>query len=90
MVAADGSVSEVDVLRGNRDLRWTEPFVKRIAARRYAPLALAPGQPGLYRVERLTWRAQHLAPIGSLIKRAAGPRTLQVLDLTKAAAPRPD
>ena len=90
MVAADGTVSEVDVLRGNRDLRWTEPFLKRIAARRYAPLALAPGQPGVYRVERLTWRAQHIVPIGSLIKRAAGPQTLQVLDLTKEAAPRPD
>jgi hypothetical protein len=90
MVAADGTVSEVDVLRGNRDLRWTEPFVKRIANRRYAPLALAPGQPGLYRVERLTWRAQHVVPTGSLIKRAAGPRTLQVLDLTKTTAPPPD
>jgi tetratricopeptide (TPR) repeat protein len=89
MVTADGSVSEVDVLRGNRDLRWTAPYVRSIASRRYAPLALAPGQPGLYRVERLTWRAQHLVPNGSLIKRAAGPRTLQVLDMTKTSVPPP-
>jgi tetratricopeptide (TPR) repeat protein len=89
MVASDGTVSEVDVLRGSRDLRWTAPFVKQIASRRYAPLALAPGQPGLYRVERLTWRAQHVVPVGSLIKRAAGAKTLRVLDLTKVAAPPP-
>ena len=89
LVARDGSVSEVDVLRGNRDLRWTAPYVKSVASRRYAPIALAPGQPGLYRVERFTWRADHVTPIGSLIKRPAGARTLQVLDLTKGAAPPP-
>lgn len=89
MVAPDGHVSEVDVLRGNGDLRWTEPHVKRIAKRRYAPLALIPGQPGVYRVERLTWRAEHIVPIGSLIKRPAGARSLQVLDMTKVSAPPP-
>lgn len=89
MVAADGSVSEVDVLRGNRDLRWTAPYVKRLSKRRYAPLALSPGQPGVYRLERFTWRAEHIVPVGSLIKRPAGVRSLQVLDLTKIAAPPP-
>ncbi|MEW9853820.1 hypothetical protein [Novosphingobium sp. M1R2S20] len=90
MVAPDGTVSQVDVLRGNRDLRWTALQVKRIASRRYAPLRLAPGQPGLYRVERVTWRAQHVVPIGSFIKRAAGVHSVQVLDMTKVAASAPD
>jgi hypothetical protein len=86
MVAPDGHVSEVDVLRGKGNLRWTAPHVKCIAQRRYAPIALPPGQPGVYRVERLTWSAKHIVPSGSLIKRAAGPRTLKVLDLTEVAA----
>lgn len=89
MVAPDGRVSEVDVLRGNGDLRWTAPHVKRIAKRRYAALALEPGRPGVYRVDRLTWSAKQIVPIGSLIKRAAGVRTLHVLDMTKVAAPPP-
>ncbi|VWX54002.1 conserved exported hypothetical protein [Novosphingobium sp. 9U] len=89
MVASDGHVSEVDVLRGKGDLRWTAAYLKRIAKRRYAPLALPPGQPGVYRVDRLTWRAEHVVPIGSLIKRPAGVRQLQVLDLTKASGPPP-
>lgn len=90
MIAGDGSVSAVDVLRGNRDLRWTASHVKRVASRRYAPLALAPGQPGIYRVERVTWRAQRAVPTGSLIKRASGTRTLEVLDLTQIASPPPN
>jgi tetratricopeptide (TPR) repeat protein len=89
MVASDGRVTDVDVLRGNRDLRWTEPHVRSIASRRYAPLALPPGQPGVYRVERFTWRAKYITPVGSLIERPAGPRSLQVLDITKVAAPPP-
>lgn len=82
-VAADGTVSDVEVLRGNKQLGWTAAQVRRIASRRYAPLNLAPGQPEPYRIERLTWRAEHITPTGSLIKRGAGPRSLQVQDMTK-------
>ena len=86
MVAADGNVSGVEVPRGNNDLGWTAPHVRRIASRRYAPVALAADRPGLYRVERLTWRATHITPSGSLIERPAGPRSLHVLDMTKTSA----
>lgn len=86
MVNPDGSVSDVEVLRGNRDQAWLKPFVKAVEKRRYAPLRLEPGSPGLYRVERLTWRAEREVPIGSLVKRAAGYQALETLDITRTAA----
>lgn len=89
MVNPDGSVSDVEVLRGNRDQNWLKPFLKAVEQRRYAPLRLEPGSPGLYRVERLTWRAEREAAIGSLIKRPSGYQALETLDITRTATAPP-
>lgn len=86
MVNPDGSVSDVEVLRGTQSRTWLKPFVAAVEKRRYAPLKLEPGSPGLYRVERLTWRAEREAPIGSLVRRATGYQALETLDITRTAA----
>ncbi|UUL82810.1 hypothetical protein [Sphingomonas qomolangmaensis] len=89
MVAPDGSVGDVEVLRGNRILGWTKPIVEQVASRRYAPIALEPGHPGLYRVERFTLRASRAVQTGSIIKSPTGPVTLEILDLTRSTTTTP-
>lgn len=86
MVNPDGSVSDVEILRGTRSQTWLKPFIKAVEGRRYAPLKLEPGIPGLYRVERLTWRAEREVPRGSLIKQPAGYQAVETLDITRTTA----
>lgn len=83
MVGADGRVSDVEVLRGNRSRTWTAPYAAEIAGRTYMPMTLAANQPGVYRVERYTLRSDLGVPLGSLITQRAGPARAQVLDLTR-------
>ncbi len=52
------------------------------AARRYAPVDSAAGDPGRYRIERYTLTAEIVKPIDSLIARRAGPPVLRWLDIT--------
>jgi hypothetical protein len=82
MVRPDGQVAEIEVLRGNRSLGWTKPFLESMRQRQYAPLALHAGSPGVYRVERLTWRPERVAPAGSMIKQPVGRQGIEVLDIT--------
>lgn len=89
LVTRDGGVSDVEVLRGNRQQGWTARYVKQVASRRYAPLALAAGQPGQYRIERFTLRASLVVPKGSLVRQRGGPPEVEVLDLTKIDAKPP-
>lgn len=55
-ITADGTVRDVDVLRESPSLggRWLDLVTKSVARRRYAPLALDAGSPGLRRVERFS------------------------------------
>lgn len=79
-VKPDGTVDDVDVLRGGVgalvgprkvnpkfDDIWTVPIVQQIRGRRYAPLAGGPNGPGIMRVERYTltaWLADGVGPSG--------------------------
>jgi hypothetical protein len=77
-VKPDGTVDEVDVLRGgvgaltgprkaNATFNevWTMPIVQQIKARRYAPLAGDRNGPGVLRVERYTLTAWLVDGVGS-------------------------
>ncbi|MDO6414799.1 hypothetical protein Q4F19_10450 [Sphingomonas sp. BIUV-7] len=88
LVRPDGSVSDAEVLRGNRLKDWAAPYLRQVASRRYAPLTVTPGSPGRYRVERFTLRATRMVPKGSLIRQAVGAPELRVLDVTKVE-PKP-
>ncbi|MCT8001773.1 hypothetical protein NZL82_07750 [Sphingomonas sanguinis] len=83
MVRPDGRVTDVEILRGTRSRGWADPYVQWIASRRYAPVTLAEGQPGVYRIERLTRRAKMETPAGSLVRQATGPMGVEILDLTR-------
>lgn len=85
-VGRDGHVSDVEVLRGSRARDWAIPQLERIASRRYAPMTLPEGSPGVYRVERITYRAVRRVPIGSLIRRPTGAPQIETLDLTRDTA----
>lgn len=86
MVAPDGSVSDAEILRGSLARDWAKPYVEAIGKRRYAPIALPEGSPGLYRVERHTIRPQRIRPTGSLIRYAAGRQSVEILDITRDPA----
>lgn len=82
MIGRDGRVSDVEVLRSSRGTSWTGAYLAEIGDRRYAPIALPPGHPGVYRVDRYTLRAERVVPIGSLVPQAAGPVGVVITDLT--------
>lgn len=83
LIVPDGRVVDVELLRGSRSAGWSDPYRAEIAGRRYAPIAVPPGEPGMYRVERYTLRADRVVPSGSLIKRPTGTARVEVLDLTQ-------
>jgi hypothetical protein len=91
MVGPDGTVSDAEILRGGAGRAWAEPYVEAIGKRRYAPIALPEGSPGLYRVERYTMRARRIVPSDSLVRQPKGTEAVEVLDITRdpAAAASP-
>lgn len=84
-VTRDGKVSDIDILREgpSLDRSWVKPITEAIARRRYAPLDLPPGDPGLLRVERYSLTAFWIKDAtGTRIPvREARPR-VQMIDLT--------
>ncbi len=82
LVQPDGTVGDIQILRGQGDRSWAVPYAAALAQRRYAPLALTDGRPGIYRIERLTQRARLSVPTGSFIRQAVGPVAVERQDLT--------
>jgi hypothetical protein len=82
-IRPDGSVDNVEVLRGSRTRGWETPLLSHIAARRYAPTR---GTIGHFRVERYTLTADYATGAGTLIrKRAVNPR----FEMTPLTGARP-
>lgn len=93
-VKPDGTVDDVDVLRGgvgalvgprkvnpHFDDIWAVPIVQQIKGRRYVPLAGDPNGPGTMRVERYTLTAWLAGSTGSRIQNSGTPR-VEMLDLS--------
>lgn len=87
-IGADGRVESAEILRGSELKGWAKPLVKAIAQRRYSPVAESDDLAGRYRVERYTLTADFGTPKGSLIRRRAGMRRFERIDLT-VAPPKP-
>jgi hypothetical protein len=98
-VKPDGSVSDVDVLRGgigglsgerkaNPKFNpvWTIPLVNQIAGRRYTPLATDANAPGVLRVERYTFTAFQTPTQNSRLLSSGVPR-YEMLDLSTDPSP---
>lgn len=83
-VGPDGRVTDAGVLRQSDKLDdfWVKPVLTAVSARRYAPLAIAKDEPGVFRVERYTLTSRYEQNTESRI-RSRGP-TLQIetLDLS--------
>lgn len=87
-VQPDGTVGDVDVLRGGRKLRrdWLGPVVHSIKGRRYAALDGPADAPGALRIERYSLTAFWSTTTGSRMRvREAQPR-VEMLDLTAEPA----
>lgn len=89
VIGADGRVGEVEVLRGELPPVWLPLVTDQIATRRYAPLNLEPGSPGVLRVERYSLRGRFSAGTGSFIRTRGPAEEFTVVDLTSRYAPKP-
>ena len=88
-IKPDGTVSDAEVIRESKDQigPWSNAVMASVKSRHYAPLSLAPSDPGLLRVERYTYTAmiQDMITGSRLRTRSTTPR-IEVLDLTREAA----
>lgn len=82
LIRPDGTVGDVHILREHGDRNWVAPYVESLAQRRYAPMTLTDGRPGIYRVERLTRRARLAVPTGSFTRQPVGRVSVERQDLT--------
>ncbi len=85
-IRPDGRTAGVEVLRDAGLGQWRSGIVKQVAERRYVPLSVAPGHPGLYRIDRFTVRATIGTPTGSRVRRRTGTLTTHIVDLTETEA----
>lgn len=83
-IGADGHPHSVEVLRKGPGTRgeWVDWVLTSVRGRRYAPLALEAGSPGVYRVERVTRTSPTIALTGSRIVSRTGAPQIAFLDLT--------
>jgi hypothetical protein len=82
-VTADGKASEIEIIRqSQKDVVWTKPVLKSISSRIYAPLALEPGDPGFFMVERYTLTALWENQLGTRIRQRSGLTKIERVDLT--------
>jgi hypothetical protein len=92
-VTPEGRVADVAVLRESPKLtgQWVRPIVDGIARRRYAPLRMQPGEPGVLRVERYTFTAYWTDATGSRIRVREPISRIEMIDLTAegTGAPTP-
>lgn len=85
-IRPDGRTSGVEILRDRGLGQWRPGILKQVGERRYVPLDVAGGHPGLYRIDRFTVRGTIGTPIGSRIERRIGRLTVHVIDLTETEA----
>lgn len=82
-IRPNGRTEQSEILRGSQSTGWASYLLKQISGRRYTGVPSASGSSGVYRIERFTLRGTYIVPKGSLVRRRAGPKELEVIDLTK-------
>lgn len=85
-IRPDGHASEAEVLRTSGLSTWAPAILKQVNGRRYVPLAVEAGHPGIYRIDRFTVRAEFGLPKETRIPGRVGPATVHVVDLTETEA----
>lgn len=85
-IRPDGRTVGVEVLRTSGLGPWETGILRQVGQRRYVPLDVAAGDPGLYRIDRFTVRDTYGSVPGSRIAQRRGPMTVHVVDLTATDA----
>ncbi len=85
-IRPDGRTAEVKVLRTSGLGQWFPGIIRQVSKRRYAPLDVEPGNPGLYRIDRFTVRATTGVSTSSRIIQRTGNLTIHIIDLTETDA----
>lgn len=85
-ILPDGRIGDAELLRTSGLGQWKSVILKEVRARRYVPLRLPSGQPGLYRIDRFTVRGEIGTPTGSRIRQRMGNLTVHVVDLSETEA----
>lgn len=85
-IRPDGRTSGSEVLRDAGLGPWSPGILRQIGQRRYIPLSIDPGQPGIYRIERYTVRGTIGTPSDSRIRVRMGDLSFHVVDLTETEA----
>lgn len=83
-VEPDGSVRDVAVLRAGKNLwgRWVRNIATVIEGRRYQPLDLSAGDPGVYKVERYSLVSDFGGRTVSRIQARTNAPSVEMVDLT--------
>lgn len=84
LIGTDGTVENVEVLRGSENPGWAGSLLGAIAQRRYSPSDESISVAERYRVERYTLTATFSTPPGSRIRQRVGQRRFERVDLTVA------
>jgi hypothetical protein len=82
-VRPDGRTAEAEVLRASGLGQWEPGILRQVRARRYVPLEVEPGHPGVYRIDRFTVRGNMGVPLGSRIRQRMGNLSVRFVDLTE-------
>lgn len=84
-IKPDGSVDDIEPIRTGKgyDGDWLKPIMTSIATRRYAPVAVASGSPGLFRVERYTKTGRMTSVTRSRIRYREPYWRIEVLDMSE-------
>ncbi|OYY66347.1 hypothetical protein [Sphingomonas sp. 28-62-11] len=87
-VSPEGKVTDAGILRASEKFngRWTPPIIAAINGRRYAPIALEQGDPGVFRIERYTYTSRWTTNTGSRIRVREPEAQIEMLDLSPDAA----
>lgn len=84
-IKPDGHVADAEVVRESETPPkwWIKPVLESVRSRRYAPLKLAADDPGLLRIERMTYTSNFDASVSGTRLRTRGDQpVIERLDLT--------
>ena len=85
-IRPDGRTADAEILTTSGLGQWERAVLQQVRERRYIPLEVPAGHPGIYRIDRFTIRSAFDFVTGSRIAQRAGRATTHIVDLTETEA----
>lgn len=85
-IRPDGRTADTEILTTSGLGQWERAVLQQVRERRYIPLEVPAGHPGIYRIDRFTIRSAFDFVTGSRIAQRAGRATTHIVDLTETEA----